>query len=555
VSGGLASENENMARDGFDITFPVAPLTGKERSAADLASGDERITSYGLTAEALQAPFLRLENYLATGIPRPLHDRILVCRQLAAYGFLCYDFHAVSMSWSLTCVEMALKLKFREMNPRPIQLERKRDGVEETCETALTELEERLLVGWHIAGMEDFDYSFGRLLAWAFRTGLLPDDLPIPLQEITNRFSHRLEQIFFNAARKDGLIGPNPTVAEVTSAWFALTDEQSEHYRYKPSAVLIEELPRLADALAHPEWCNLLAGPRSPLKAYELLIEFVASLWPAPSKPTWPDRLQSQEPTMPDQRDRPENHAERITLYDSIHIPAGSRTPERITFSFGADGGDVTEERLFDLGEPQLIEQVLTNPLLVARLLEHFEIHYPNCWIITEMLTRSASPSWSHPKPGDLDIVCGRMKNGHPDFDFICGAQVKIRKVKTLDETGNFASGTGTEQSHWTAKMGFDRTLLLHCIVRVPQAVPDGYAPSWNPIINADFERAAKSCYGTIRTRFEKTVSCTASAGSVGARRLANDGTCAAALSLIWSTRHPIVRRWTRRKRDTPEPR
>jgi len=35
------------------------------------------------------------------------------------------------------------------------------------------------------------------------------------------------------------------------------------------------------------------------------------------------------------------------------------------------------------------------------------------------------------------------MKNGLPDFDFICGAQVKIRKVKTLDETGNFATGSG----------------------------------------------------------------------------------------------------------------
>ena len=163
-----------------------------------------------------------------------------------------------------------------------------------------------------------------------------------------------------------------------------------------------------------------------------------------------------------------------------------------MTFSFGADGGDGTEERLLDLTESQLIEQVVTNPMLMSRLLEHFEIEYPNCWIVTEILTRTASASWPYPKPGDLDIVCGRMKDGVPDFDSLCCAQVKIRKVKALDETGDFASGAGTEQSHWTAKMGFDRTLLLHWIVRVPQPLPEGYAQNWNAISNADFERASQ---------------------------------------------------------------
>ena len=77
---------------------------------------------------------------------------------------------------------------------------------------------------------------------------------------------------------------------------------------------------------------------------------------------------------MPNQRNGPEVHAEHITLYDSIHFPAGSQTPERITFSFGADGCDATEERLFDLGESQLIERVVTNPMLVTRLMQHFGI-------------------------------------------------------------------------------------------------------------------------------------------------------------------------------------
>jgi hypothetical protein len=140
----------------------------------------------------------------------------------------------------------------------------------------------------------------------------------------------------------------------------------------------------------------------------------------------------------------------------------------------------------------------------VSSRLEHLEIQYPNCWIVTEMPTRDATESWPHPKPGDLDIICGRMRNGKPDLDYITCVQVKIRKVKSFDETGDFASGSGTTQARWTAKMGFDRTLLLHCIVRIPQPLPEGYAPSWNSIVNTDFERAAKSCFGVIRERCER---------------------------------------------------
>jgi hypothetical protein len=490
--------------NGFDFTFPISPITGTERTLSDLSKPDERSIAHGLTLESLQSPYLEIDKQLPEVFPRMLRDRIEVSRQLAVYGYFCHEFHTVSMSWSISCIEMALKLKFREQNPEPLQLRRQRNGVEEVCESHLTDFEKRFLDGWRISGRENFDYSFARLLEWAFQVGLLPDDIPIPVQEIVHGFNNRFTfDLFFNAAHKDGLIGPTPTQSEITSCWFGLTDEQREHYRYKASGVLIEELPRLADCLAHPDWCNSVVGPRSSLSAYQLLIDVVSRLWIDPNKPTGRDRGQHQEQPSPDQGNQIAVHAERITLYDSVHISAGSQMPDRITFSFGADGVASAEQRLFDLSESQLIEQVVGNPMLMARLLEHFGIEYPNCWIITELLTRSASSSWSHSKPGDLDIVCGKMLNGHPDFDSLCCAQVKIRKVKTLDETGSFASGAGTEQSHWTAKMGFDRTILWHWIVREPQQLPEGYAASWNSIINADFERAAKSCYGTIRQKFE----------------------------------------------------
>jgi len=268
--------------DGFNVTFPIVPVTGRERSLSDLCQPDERSVGYGFGVESLQSPYLEIEKRLPDAIPTPLRDRIAVSRQLAVYGYFCYEFHSVSLFWSISCVEIALKLKFRELNPGPIRLVRRaKDGKEEACEVALTLLEKRLREKWRIPGMKDFDYSFRAFLMWAFRSGLLPEDIPIPVQEIVNSFNNRFTlEIFFDGALKDGMIGPNPTLGEIQRCWHGLTEKQREHYSYKPSGVLIEELPRFRNDMAHPESWNLVTVPRSPLSAYELLIDIVARLWP-----------------------------------------------------------------------------------------------------------------------------------------------------------------------------------------------------------------------------------------------------------------------------------
>ncbi len=190
------------------------PATGSERSLADLTRPDERVD--GLTVEELQAPYLQIDRKLPEALPWPLRDRIAASRGIAVYWFFCYEFNAVSMFWSVSCIEMALKLKFREVNPEPIRLERRgKDGSIETCETALSMLERRLRDKWRIPGMKDFDYSFRAFLTWAFRRKLLPDDLPIPVQEIVNSFNNRFTlEIFFDRAVKEGLIEANPTLGD-----------------------------------------------------------------------------------------------------------------------------------------------------------------------------------------------------------------------------------------------------------------------------------------------------------------------------------------------------
>jgi hypothetical protein len=135
--------------------------------------------------------------------------------------------------------------------------------------------------GFDSRRLHQINTSRAHFLAWAFRSGLLPEDLPTPVQEIVNAFNNRFTlEIFFDRALKEGMIGPNPTLGEIQSCWGGLSEKQREHYRYKPSGVLIEELSRFRNDMAHPESWNLVTVPRSPLSAYELLIDIVARLWP-----------------------------------------------------------------------------------------------------------------------------------------------------------------------------------------------------------------------------------------------------------------------------------
>ena len=176
---------------GFDLTFPKVPLTGQERPIADLTAPDERSIRYRLDVEALQAPYLAIEQRLPATTPPKLLERIAVARNLAVYGFFCYEFHAVSLFWAVSCIEMALKQKFEEVNPGPFELRRKLDNQEEKSQGALHELEDKLRMKWRITTMRYFDYGFKALLMWAFRESVLPDDLEIPVQELLNGYDNR----------------------------------------------------------------------------------------------------------------------------------------------------------------------------------------------------------------------------------------------------------------------------------------------------------------------------------------------------------------------------
>jgi hypothetical protein len=67
--------------------------------------------------DVFDAHLLEIENEIRPSVPHEIRRRIGVSRNLAVYGGFCYDFISVSAFWSLTCVEMALWLKFAELHP------------------------------------------------------------------------------------------------------------------------------------------------------------------------------------------------------------------------------------------------------------------------------------------------------------------------------------------------------------------------------------------------------------------------------------------------------
>jgi hypothetical protein len=69
--------------------------------------------------EVFDGELQRIEASLRPSVPEEIRKRITTTRNLAVYGAFSYDFFAVSVYWSLTCIEMAVWSKYKEKNPGP----------------------------------------------------------------------------------------------------------------------------------------------------------------------------------------------------------------------------------------------------------------------------------------------------------------------------------------------------------------------------------------------------------------------------------------------------
>lgn len=152
-------------------------------------------------------------------------------------------------------------------------------------------------------------------------------------------------------------------------------------------------------------------------------------------------------------------------------------------------------KNLYAEDEPFIVQKLLEGPYVIESLLKQLGIKSPNCWAITNIKSNDILPSWGNKVPGDIDIIAGNINIEEQTWDFenMLAIQVKARRVTLDDELKSFASGIGRSQSIGTLKMGFERVLLLHVLVRDPKEFGPEDHPNAPWIINSDFSKFEKA--------------------------------------------------------------
>ena len=265
----------------FDITTPKYTRTGTEKTIQDVVTPDRRNLSYsGLSIEDIQAGFLQAEKTLSPNVPQTVKERLVVAKNVAIYGWFSYELYTVSLFWALTTVEMALKHKFYQINPPPHQITKNEKS--KNISASFDILEKYLRKGWHLISLPYFNGSFRSLLEWAVDKNHIPANTKIILQEIAHSFNNRfIIEIFPEESRKKGLpLSDNPTLEDITKLWSSLSDKEKREFQYNNAQILIEEIPKLRNELAHPETVNWILPPRSAIDGYWQVVEILNHLWP-----------------------------------------------------------------------------------------------------------------------------------------------------------------------------------------------------------------------------------------------------------------------------------
>jgi len=230
--------------DAYDVTFTICDRTGKEKCIAQLSQPDERNLIYeGLSVEDIQAWLIRINETLSHSVPKDVREHLKVSENLAIYGWFQWNFYTVSLVWSLTSIEMALRHKFLQVTKGPVTLKKKREQKEAGIDFRLFE---ELWKGWRISNLRDFNGSFKSLLRWSKNLSVLPPDTPLVLQELKHSYNNR----FPNQIKKP-----------------------------EPLGIMIEEIPRLRNELIHMRH-SLIFLQTSAINGYKQAVEIVNRLWP-----------------------------------------------------------------------------------------------------------------------------------------------------------------------------------------------------------------------------------------------------------------------------------
>ncbi len=173
------------------------------------------------------------------------------------------------------------------------------------------------------------------------------------------------------------------------------------------------------------------------------------------------------------------------SLYVGGTVPAGATRAFSVSAQPGLHG-----EPLYAIKESSILARVLGVPAM--QLVIRDMLGFPasaDLWFLVETLRQRLLPSVPLGKPGDFDLIVGKTRGGYIAFDELGEIEFKIRKT---DANGVAKDARlGIDQGRGAAECGFDRTVLVHLLVREPGPAPENVAGWYDLVHNASESRRA----------------------------------------------------------------
>lgn len=192
-----------------------------------------------------------------------------------------------------------------------------------------------------------------------------------------------------------------------------------------------------------------------------------------------------------------------------MHIYGGgvfTAQRQSMSINIGARNADdpISDDELIEMNEDRAVDTFLAVPSAAHILSRQFGFIGERIWCLVRAPRRVLVPSSPDGKPGDFDLIVGRIVDDWVDVSTLGLVEFKIAKTsssphETTAAVPKYASGRGTKQVETACDLGFDYVLLAHLLVRDPNALWDG---TWADAANAaNFRRDTERVYGALEQR------------------------------------------------------
>jgi hypothetical protein len=99
-------------------------------------------------------------------------------------------------------------------------------------------------------------------------------------------------------------------------------------------------------------------------------------------------------------------------------------------------------------------------------------------WCFLQAPRERLLPTSPRGVPGDFDAIFGEIRGGRVDVRRLVSVEFKLAKAIKSGRDVRYASGWGQHQAREACLLGFDQVVLMHFLVRAPQA-PNGTQAPW----------------------------------------------------------------------------